>query len=132
MTPESVIAIIRAAILAARTLAIVAGVLVLLDSFKIVTGIERPQHHPQGNAIAWGIIAAAALIGASGLLYFGEINSGLSGNLWGEISALIVWAGFAAGLSYRDAIRSLRPRLIVKAAALFFLAGFALATMEAL
>lgn len=130
--PESEIMLITAATLAARALAIVAGMLVCLDSFKIMTGIEHPAHHPKGNALAWGLIAITAFAGSVAFIYIRQFSPTSAHSWTGQATTLGLWFGLSAGLVWRAAIRSFRPGLLFLSGAIFYLAGFGLSVAEAL
>lgn len=130
--PESEIMLIPAATLSARALAIVAGMLVCLDSFKIMTGIEHPAHHPKGNALAWGLIAITAIAGSATFIYIRQFNPLSAHSTIGQVSTLGLWLGISAGLVWRAAIRSFRPGLLFLSGGIFYLAGLALSVVEAM
>lgn len=130
MLPESEIVIVAAAKLTAQALAFVAGALVCFDSFKIMTGIERPAHHPKGNALAWGLIALTAIAGAVVFIYTGQAGYPLI-NPVNQLATLAIWLGLSFGLVWRAAIRSYRPFLLLASATIFYWAGFGLTLLEA-
>lgn len=132
MTPSLDIVALEAAVLVARALSIVAGVLVCLDSAKIISGIEQPIHNPRGNALAWATIAIGAVIGGAALIYLGRVSYGRMGTVGNVYVGALVWTSISTGLVWRASIRSHRPRMIWGSALIFGIAGLALTLGEAL
>ena len=107
-----------------RGLTIVAGVLVLIDSFKTIAGLqENPPHHPRMNAISWAVVAAGVLAGSIGLISSSLTIMTAQTGLLANLAVLFIWVGISTGLTLRAATRSLRPYLVYTSSTLFLLTG---------
>lgn len=152
--PIAVVAI-ESWVLVARALFVVAGTLVASNSVEIMIASmrlryamrgqaaedvaraldalgEQPPYSPFRNALAWLIISVSGIIGAMFFIYGGQITYGRQDGLTSQFGVFVIWTGLATGVVFRAADRSVKPRLIWRACAIFGVAGFALTMGEAL
>jgi hypothetical protein len=115
-----------------RILAAVAGVLVALDSLRILAGdSERPPHDARRNAWAWAWIGTGCLFGSVSFLLFGFTYYAIgTGQTAQDFAVLGIWIGLATGLTIRAASRAEQPRLIYLSVTLFLLAAAILAVCD--
>ena len=111
---------------ALRGLAIFAGVILILDLFKIYAGVEKPVHNPKANARAWGLVSLGSIFGGSYAIGLGHFPTSLTDSFSQTVTAFWMWLCLAAGLVDRAAIRSLRPSFIYASSIMFTITGTAL------
>lgn len=115
-----------------RAMAIVAGILVFIDCFKIWTGIEKPPHNPIQNANAWAILSVTAAVGGAGLISYGQPTIGGQSGFWPNLIILFIWTGLATGLVYRASTRAHRSIYIWASSTLFITAGSVISLLRTL
>ncbi len=124
LTPLAQI-VVEAILRTARMIAVVAGGIVLVDSFAPEA---RAPADRRTNAKAWAWVAFGSLFGGALTLYatYGMIEAKVDVS----VARTILWVGLANGLVMRSASTADRPRWIWLTAALIGVFGLAISFVD--
>lgn len=123
--------LVELCIRAARVVAIITGLLVVIDAAGILLSAkERPAHRPSWSATSWLLIGLTVAFAGSYLVSHDSGLVNVTDPVSQQLAVLSLWIGMAAGFTIRAASRAHRPHLVLISAIGMSLAGvsFALGT----
>lgn len=123
--------ILEAFLRSMRVLAVVTGILVVVDSLGVQFNYpERPPHRPRANAFAWLVIAGTATGANLYLLVKGYGWIGHDAPHAAKIAAALIPSALAVSFTARAVTRAHRPWLVFGSAVLMGFIGTILALAE--